>query len=151
MIFGGQSQGAGMAAWIGKHYPVDRVCMFGGPWDWYYNAATPPAPLIASWMYIVDNPYNTASSKFYGMSHQNDSWGISNLSTLWNALGMGTTSATALYTSPSGQKLRTEDTSGGCSTNPHACSVKDGVTPMDSGVPRYDDAWLYLCDIHYGE
>jgi hypothetical protein len=143
MIVGGQSQGAGMAAWIGKQWAVQRVCMFGGPWDMYQGAA-------ATWMSTAYTAgVNTPSTEFYGFSHKDDGGtnGINTLSTQWQTLGMGSGSPVAWNASPL-QKLTSAstDTDTACVNNPHGCAVHDWDTPVDSGSPRFASAWLYACE-----
>lgn len=138
IIVGGFSQGAGMAAWIGKSFSVLRVCQFSGTWD-YTSAST-----SASWL---SNASATSSTLFYGFTHRDDSLsnGISYLNINWQALGMGT-SAYQHYSTPTGQKIYSDDTDANCVANTHACSVVDSATPVATdGSPKYSAIWKYVC------
>lgn len=42
----GLSQGAGMAAYLAKRYPVDRVVLFSSPWDYLMPGTRPAAWLF---------------------------------------------------------------------------------------------------------
>jgi dienelactone hydrolase len=61
IIIAGFSQGAGMAAYIGKHYLVQRVVLFSGPWD-YTETSRSPAP----WLY---DPSITPMDRWYAGYH----------------------------------------------------------------------------------
>lgn len=47
IAFGGLSQGAGMAAFIAKRYPLRRVVLFSSPWD-FTGADRRPAPWLST-------------------------------------------------------------------------------------------------------
>lgn len=139
MIFGGFSQGAGMAAWAAKKEELKRVCLFAGPWD-HLTGTTP-----ASWILEASA---TASSRYYGFTHYDDSLpgGVQYLNLNWQQLGMGTGSEIPLYSQLSGQRLTSKDTDVRCVADAHGCSVTDAATPLNSdGTPRYETAWRYLC------
>lgn len=139
IIFGGFSQGAGVAAWIGKNYSVKRVCQFSGTWD--HTTGTTAATWLSS-------TSQTSSNLFFGFTHQHDSLtnGATYLDLNWQALGMGT-GALQLYSSGfSGQKIVTNDTDSNCVSDYHACSVQDSATPLDAaGNPKYAATWKYVC------
>lgn len=139
MIFGGFSQGAGMAAWASKKVELRRVCLFAGPWD-HLTGTTP-----ASWLQEASA---TPADRSYGFTHYDDSLpgGVQFLNLNWQVLGMGAGTDIPLYSNPSGQKLTSKDTDARCVADAHACSVTDTATPLESnGTPRYQAAWRYLC------
>jgi hypothetical protein len=139
LIVGGFSQGAGVAAWIGKHYAVHRVCQFSGTWD--HTSGT----TSASWLseYSV-----TPGSSFYGFTHLNDSVpnGAFYLDINWQALGMGANSIQLYSDGLMGQKIYADDNDSNCVANYHACSVEDSATPvLADGTPKYANVWKYVC------
>jgi hypothetical protein len=139
MIFGGFSQGAGMAAWAAKKAVLQRVCLFAGPWD--HLTGTIPA----SW---IQEASATPTNRYYGFTHFDDSLpgGVQYLNLNWQELGMGMGTDIPLYSNPSGQKLTTKDSDARCVADPHGCSVTDAATPLEGdGTPRYQAAWRYLC------
>lgn len=139
IIVGGFSQGAGVAAWIGKHYPVHRVCQFSGTWD--HTSGT----TSASWLSAGSV---TPGSSFYGFTHQNDSLtnGAFYLDINWQALGMGTNTIQLYSDGLTGQKIYANDTDSNCTANYHACSVEDSATPvLMDGTPKYANVWKYVC------
>lgn len=148
IIFGGFSQGAGMAAWVGKHYPVARVCQFSGTWDgWQPGGTGHPS----TWLY-ASSADKTPPGSFYGFSHQNDSinqdgkHGIDYLNINWMALGMGN-NPPSLYDVDglNGQKIYT--TNAECSSgHEHECSVQDAYTPLNTdGTAKFAGVWRYVC------
>lgn len=139
IILGGFSQGAGVAAWIGKHYSVLRICQFSGTWDHTVGTTS------ASWLSASSV---TAANRFYGFTHKDDSLanGVSYLDLNWQALGMGTGAYELYTTSMSGQKIYANDSDTACIANTHGCSVMDSATPiLADGTPRYANAWKYVC------
>lgn len=150
IIFGGHSQGAGMAAFIGKQKLVARVCQFAGAWDHLgENDLSTFTP--ASW---ISKQGATPGSRFYGFNHRDDAGAGSNqqnvsntiplLNKNWEALGMGTNWSLPLWNSPSGQKIMTTDND--CPGVAHTCPVVDGATPLNAyGSPRYVSTWKYVC------
>lgn len=138
IIYGGFSQGAGMAAMMGKHRLVQRVCMFSGPWDNINGSVS------ASWL---SEASVTPAEQFYGFSHMHDSLtnGVYYLDQNWQSLGMGSADV-QLYTNLQGQKLYADETGKPCSRSYHACSVQDENTPLDQDeLPLYQEAWRYVC------
>ena len=138
IIIGGFSQGAGMAAYIGKKYAVTRVCQFSGTWDHTTGTTS------ASWL---SEASATSASNFYGFTHKDDSLtnGVSYLDINWQALGMGS-GTYQVYTNLSGQKIYADDTDSNCVANTHGCSVMDSATPLATdGTPKYGAAWKYVC------
>jgi hypothetical protein len=143
IVFGGHSQGAGMAAWIGKHELVNWVCQFGGTGD--HTGGLDETFTPASWLFGTSV---TPPTKFFGFNHKDDHFvdSITYQNINWEALGMGTNWPLPLWNSPSGQKIMTQDTDVPCSNDYHGCPVRDAVTPVDSnGFPRYAQLWQYLC------
>jgi hypothetical protein len=141
IIIGGFSQGAGLAAWIGKHHSVARVCQISGPWD---HTKSPAGPESASWL---SETTVTNAALFYGFTHQNDLMvnGVNYLDGNWSRLGMPGTPE--FYSSSmTGQKLYSNDSTTGCRANPHGCSVMDAVTPLSpDGSPKFAAVWRYVC------
>ncbi len=58
MVLSGQSQGAGMAAYLAKETPVARVVLFSSPWDF-----TQPGRALAPW---ISAPSATPPERWYG-------------------------------------------------------------------------------------
>ena len=140
IIVGGFSQGAGIAAWIGKHYSVSRVSQFSGTWDHIAGTTTP-----ASWLTDMSA---TNPSLFYGFTHQDDSIanGVSYLDINWQALGMGAGSYQRYTTRMTGQKFYTNDSDTACIADTHVCSVADFAIPVNiDGSPKFSAAWKYIC------
>lgn len=138
IIIGGFSQGAGMAAWIGKNFSVIRVCQFSGTWD--YTTGT----TSATWL---SGTSTTNSNAYYGFTHKDDSLtnGVSYLDINWQALGMGV-GLYQHYSVPVGQKVYSDDADANCIANTHGCSVMDSATPLAAdGSPKYSTAWKYVC------
>lgn len=139
IIVGGFSQGAGMAAWIGKHYSVARVCQFSGTWD--HTVGTTPA----SWL---SGSSVTSVNFFYGFTHRDDSIsnGVGYLDLNWQQLGMGSAVYQLYTTAMTGRKIYAQDSDSACAANTHGCSVQDSATPLDGdGNPRYASVWKYVC------
>ena len=61
MVVSGLSQGAGMAAFIAKFYPVDRVVLFSSPWD-----VTGPQHRPAPWLF---RPSATPPERWWAERH----------------------------------------------------------------------------------
>lgn len=61
IVLSGLSQGAGMAAFIAKRYPVDRVVLFSSPWD-----ALGPQKRPASWLF---GPSATPPERWWAERH----------------------------------------------------------------------------------
>lgn len=138
IVVGGFSQGAGMAALMGKQKNVQRVCVFAGPWD------HTTGPISASWL---SDASATPSSDFYGFTHWHDSLtnGVTYLDINWQAMGMGNDAVLSYYNLV-GQKFYTSDSDANCVADYHACAVSDNYTPLDGdGKPRYQEVWQYLC------
>lgn len=139
IVFAGFSQGAGMAALMGKQKMVDRVCMFAGPWD------HTTGPVSASWLSEVSQ---TPAANFYGFTHMDDEFtdGATFLDLNWQQLGMWAENIEP-YTNLTGQKFYTDDVDALCSSDYHACSIRDDVTPLSQGSePRYAALWRYMCN-----
>lgn len=139
IIVGGFSQGAGMAAFVGKQNEVVRVCQFSGTWDHTVGTTS------ASWL---SQPSASSASIFYGFTHKDDSLtgGVNYLNINWQALGMGT-GTLQLYTSGLvGQKIYNNATDALCLGDTHACSIADSNTPLNfDGTPKFADVWKYVC------
>lgn len=63
IIVSGQSQGAGMAAYIAKRELVARAVLFSSPWDYS------PGPTPAAWL---DDPGVTPPDRWYGVYHRDE-------------------------------------------------------------------------------
>jgi len=139
IVFSGFSQGAGMAALIGKQKIVDRVCMFSGPWD------HTSGPFPATWL---SDPSQTPTTDFYGFTHMHDVMinGATFLDINWQQLGMGVDNI-EVYRNLIGQRFYTDDEDSLCASDYHACSIRDDVTPLNNlGLPRYGSIWDYMCN-----
>jgi predicted esterase len=68
IAFAGQSQGAGMAAFIAKEHAVARVILFSSPWD--FTVSNGNVRSLAPW--ISKPPMATASERWYGAYHQRE-------------------------------------------------------------------------------
>lgn len=146
IIFGGHSQGAGLAAFIGKEKNVVKICQFSGTWDYIASTETP-----ASW--TMSNG-KTDANRYYGFTHQNDIYpnGIDTVDRVWSGLGMGSATPVSWNVQDFSKlkkqgnlvkKLKTEDLD--CKGKEHGCTVYDDATPMNGTTPRYAAVWRYLC------
>lgn len=82
IVVSGLSQGAGMAAFIAKRFPVDRVVLFSSPWDfiqpgnrpapWLFNAsATPPERWWAEY-HVHENTVRDIAQAYRALRIPND-------------------------------------------------------------------------------
>jgi predicted esterase len=62
----GQSQGAGMAAYIAKEYPVARVLLFSSPWDFVQSGGN---RTLAPWIAM---PAKTPPERWFGGYHERE-------------------------------------------------------------------------------
>jgi hypothetical protein len=67
IAFSGQSQGAGMSAFIAKHHVVARVILFSNPWD--YVKLKDGTRQLASW---IAEPSKTPVARWYGGYHEKE-------------------------------------------------------------------------------
>ena len=67
IVLAGQSQGAGMAAFIAKEHAVARVILFSSPWD--FVAPSPRERHLASW---IAWPAKTPADRWYGGYHERE-------------------------------------------------------------------------------
>ena len=65
VIVSGQSQGAGMAAYLAQEHAVARAVLFSSPWDSYGGKGGRP-PTLASWL---SRPSETPMSRWYAGYH----------------------------------------------------------------------------------
>jgi predicted esterase len=65
--FAGQSQGAGMAAFIAKEHAVARVILFSSPWD--FTVSNGNVRTLAPWIAM---PSATPPNRWYGAYHQRE-------------------------------------------------------------------------------
>ncbi len=136
---GGHSQGAGMAAFIGKRHTVARVALWSGPAD--YVLATHS---LAPW---VSEPSATSPVLWYGMIHQ-DEPGAQRLLAAYSALGIPGHPVTASSDVPAGvhQFIATLPPQPGMAAGPfgaaHSSIVVDSLTPRtQGGPPAYAGVW----------
>ncbi len=64
VIVTGQSQGAGMAAYLAQKHVVARAVLFSSPWDSYGERGSPPT--LAPWL---SRPHATPASRWYAGYH----------------------------------------------------------------------------------
>jgi predicted esterase len=62
----GQSQGAGMAAYIAKEYPLARVLLFSSPWDFVQSGGN---RTLAPWLAM---PAKTPPERWFGAYHERE-------------------------------------------------------------------------------
>jgi hypothetical protein len=67
IVLAGQSQGAGMAAYIAKEELVGRVILFSSPWD--FVASNGNARVLAPW---IATPAKTPPERWFGGYHQRE-------------------------------------------------------------------------------
>jgi len=67
IAFAGQSQGAGMAAYIAKGQPVARVILFSSPWD--FVVSNGKIQMLAPWL---ATPPQTPSDRWFGGYHERE-------------------------------------------------------------------------------
>lgn len=151
IILAGDGQGAGMAAWIGKHVTLARVCQFAGTWD-HISPGASDAPTLSNWVPAtwLSQPSMTPASRFYGFAYRNDviENSIDFLAQNWGALGMG--SFRSLSRAPQSQMVIADEARDICEVDGqsrHQCAVNDASTPMlaDGITPEYKAAWLWVC------
>lgn len=65
VVVTGQSQGAGMAAYLAKEHSVARAVLFSSPWD-SYGGKGGQLPALAPWL---SRPSATPASRWYGAYH----------------------------------------------------------------------------------
>jgi hypothetical protein len=140
----GHSQGGGHAAFMGKHFDLDRVIMFASPNEYSatYSAAAP-------W---ISMPGITPASKHYGMGNlYDDAIDFSEQYLVWNGLNMLPFGDTVLVEQANcpyndTRMLYTNDTTAGNFPAPwHSCMLLDTVVPLDGGnQPIFIEPWQYL-------
>jgi hypothetical protein len=147
LAVGGHSQGAGMAALLGKLYPLYRVCLFSGPSD--FSVA---AQQLAPW---VERPGATPPERYYGVVHEQER-GARPILLNYAALGLDrfgaperVTSGTSALTSSSHLLVLTLEPrrSPGAALGDvyHGSTAADAVTPqLRDGSPSYRAAWAYV-------
>jgi len=67
IVLAGQSQGAGMAAFIAKQHVVARVILFSSPWDFYVSKGN--GRRLAPW---IATPSKTPPERWYGGYHERE-------------------------------------------------------------------------------
>ena len=67
IVLAGQSQGAGMAAYIAKEELVKRVILFSSPWD--FVASNANARILAPW---IATPAKTPPERWFGAAHRRE-------------------------------------------------------------------------------
>jgi hypothetical protein len=135
----GHSQGAGMAAFIGKQHIVARVALWSGPAD--YVLATHS---LAPW---ISGPSATPAALWYGMIHQ-DEPGAQRLLAAYSALGIPgqPVVASADVLAGAHQFIATLPPQPGVAAGPfgaaHSSIVVDRLTPRaQDGRPAYTRVW----------
>ncbi|MFK7925945.1 MAG: hypothetical protein AB8H47_28610 [Bacteroidia bacterium] len=145
IVAAGHSQGAGLAAYIGRQEKVARVIMFSGPNDYsqLYEAA-------ADW---AEGPFETPINRFYGLLHIDDEvipferqyafWERMGLTTLTDTVLIDGNSAPfggshALYTNvrPAKNLLPLGKY--------HNASIVDKYLPKENGAYVMEEVWGYL-------
>jgi hypothetical protein len=136
---GGHSQGAGMAAFIGKQHTVARVALWSGPADY-----VPATRSLAPW---ISGPSATAPALWYGMIHR-DEPGTQRLLAAYGALGLPGHPVIASTDAPAGvhQFIATLPPQPGVAPGPfgaaHSSIVVDRLTPRaQDGRPAYAAIW----------
>jgi hypothetical protein len=139
---GGHSQGAGMAAFIGKHHTVARVALWSGPADY-----VPATHSLAPW---ISGPSATPPALWYGMIHQ-DEPGAQRLLAAYSALGIPGHPVIVSTDVPAGvhQFIATLSPQPGVVAGPfgaaHSSIVVDRLTPRaQDGRPAYAGVWAAM-------
>jgi len=145
---GGHSQGGGHAGVLAKMFSMHRACYFAAPPDWNAAAGSP-----AAWE--SGQPNVTPTSAQFGFAGLADpSVPYSQLSVIWQAIGLGTFGAAVSVDSTAAPfnnshmltTNATPATSNAVGTPLHGLTVRDAFTPIGSnGVPVFDPVWAYLC------
>lgn len=143
IIVSGHSQGGGHAGIISKINTVDRVVMFAAT-DWIQ-----PLGRYADW---ISWSSATTSEKYFGFIHQQDE-AISLIlqKDTWiqygmNAYGSIVFADTTTLPYNNTHQLYTNETPNNNPTKFHGCVVADLYTPMNGGVPVFEDVWTHLID-----
>jgi hypothetical protein len=145
---GGHSQGAGMAAFIAKRYPVARVCLFSGGGDYHL-----PTQQFAPWL---AKEGVTPADRYYGLVHEKESaakgflgvYAVLGLTRFGEPLKLradGTVPSGAahiLVVSFEPNAAAQRPALGGAH---HNSTAVDLATPRDQdGRPRYRQAWRFV-------
>lgn len=141
IVVGGQSQGSGQAAMIGKLRLVRRVLMFSGPPD----ARVPDA--VDAWVSIGATP----AARYFALYHQRDQYlaGIRANLAAFALERFGVPVIVELSDPPyNGTHILVTDlrpTLGYDAPNPHQSTANDRNTPLGpAGTPLLRDAWRYM-------
>jgi hypothetical protein len=135
IVFAGESQGAGMAAWIGKHYRVRRVVQFSGTSDSIKGAGPRGHWTPASWTKEVGKTWSEDYFVFYNAKDPM----IDRDKLVWDALGM--VENPSAWDSFQGNRLFVDLKS----ENPECSVVCDNSTPTSAdGLPQFLETWAYI-------
>lgn len=141
---GGHSQGAGMAAFIGKQHSVARVALWSGPSDYAPAERAEPGGESAGG--------TTPADEYYGLVHADESGkrGILGGYALLGLDRFGASVTVADSAPPYGNthllivSLPPRPGAGPDNAS-HGSVAVDARTPLNSdGTPAYRDAWMYL-------
>jgi hypothetical protein len=140
----GHSQGAGVALYLGKHYPLGRVGMLSGPYDVFGSpSGYVPAPWVAEGGFAV--PVGDIAT----FSHLSDP-AIGIHRAVSDTLGLaGPEVLVTLYARPYGysQRLVTNAPTE-CPFDTTAQSHNSTATDLCAPPVAHDDAWRYLATGH---
>lgn len=138
VVTGGHSQGAGVALYLAKFMPLDRVMMLSGPFDVFDNETDTVAP------WITEAPLQVPSSRIGMLSHEGDP-AIARMRAVADALALpGVETNVTTEGRPYGGSLRLlTDVVPPClldSAPKHNSTATDACSPPGA----HADAWRYL-------
>ena len=137
----GHSQGAGVALYLGKQFPLSRVGMLSGSYDAFYDSGT-STYTVAPW--VTEGGFATPTSSIATFSHLSD-YGIGIQRAVADALGLAGVETNVTTTArPFGGTSRLVTTATpACildSNGPHNATATDGCSPVNV----HPHAWRYL-------
>lgn len=131
LVFGGHSQGAGMAAYIAKREPLARVVLLSGPEDF-----SMPGRMVAPWLSM---PSATPADRWFALMHAQERQAQS-LRSAYAALGIPPNHIRVLTLEPAeppgmGERMDVF----------HVSVVNDNLTPRGpGGAAAYRGDWAFL-------
>ncbi len=136
----GHSQGAGVALYLGKQFPLARVAMLSGAYDAFYLGSS--AYSVAPW--VTEGDFATPTSSIATFSHLND-YGLGIQRAVADALGLAGPEQNVITTArPYGGTNRIVTTAQpSClldNNGPHNATATDGCSPPGA----HSNAWRYL-------
>lgn len=137
IIVAGHSQGAGHAAYLGKHFPVSRVVLFAGPQDYLVNYKSP-----ADWL---SEKGVTAPDRYYAFLHLKDPFDV-NRQLANCAKLMATTTLDSAAVTP-GRAVKGDHhilITNIATKNPHWSLINIDEMPLTSDSSGFKPAWTYL-------